>query len=68
MPVSIGVHQGSVVEPSFFYIVIEEATKDFGVGDLCMMLLADDLVLAAETTQEVIELFDKWLKQWNVED
>ena len=47
-PVSVGVHQGSVLSPFLFNIVMEEATKECGLGDPWELLYADDLVLTAE--------------------
>ena len=59
-PVSVGVHQGTVLSPILFNIVMEEVTKECGVGDPWEMLYADDLVITAETKQDAVEKFGKW--------
>ena len=59
-PVSVGVHQGSVMSPLLFNIVLEEVARDCRIGDPWELLYADDLVLTAETKQEVVEMFGRW--------
>ena len=39
---------------------MEEATKACKIGDPWELLYADDLVLTAETKEEVISMFLKW--------
>ena len=45
----VGVHQRSVLSHLLFIVVMEEATKEYRVGDPWEMLYADDLVLTAES-------------------
>ena len=58
--IGVGVHQGSVLSPLLFNLVLEEATKDCSRGAPWSMLYADDLVLTAETHAGVIEEFRRW--------
>ena len=55
-----GVHQESALSPLIFIIVMEEATKECRKGGPWELLYADDLVLTAETKEEVIEMFKRW--------
>ena len=59
-PIVMGVHQGSAPSPFLFKIVMEEATKLCRNGDPWELLYADDLVLTAESRQEVMEMFNLW--------
>ena len=46
--IEVRVHQGSVLSPLLFIVVMEETTKECRVGDPWKLLYADDLVLTAE--------------------
>ena len=58
--IGVGVHQGSVLSPLLFILVMEEATRECRVGGLWELLYADDLVLTAETQEEVELMFGEW--------
>ena len=58
--VSVGVHQGSVLSPLLFIIVMEALSQEFGTGCPWELLYADDLVIVAETLEEL----KSQLKQW----
>ena len=58
--IEVGVHQGSVLSPLLFIVVMEEATKECRVYDLWELLYADDLVLTAELQEGVEALFREW--------
>ena len=46
--VKVGVHQGSVLSPLLFIIVLEAMSREFREGLPMELLYADDLVLMAE--------------------
>ena len=47
--VRVGVHQGSVISPLLFIIVLEALSKEFREGLPMELLYAHDLVLMAES-------------------
>ena len=60
--VTVGVHQGSVLSPLLFAMVIDEVTKNARKGWMKQVLYADDLVLMGETIKELMKYFDEWKK------
>ena len=46
--VGVGVHQGSVLSPLLFIIVLEALSREFGTSCLRELLYADDLMISAE--------------------
>ena len=56
----VGVHQGSVLSPLLFAMVIDEVTENARKGWMKQILYADDLVLMGETMEELRENFDEW--------
>lgn len=58
--VKVGVHQGSVLSPLLFIMVLEALSQEFRVGLPLEMLYADDLVLMAESMEEVTERYTRW--------
>ena len=58
--IEVGVHQGSVLSPLLFIVVMGEATKECRVGDPWELLYANDLVLTAESQEGVEALFGEW--------
>ena len=59
-PLKVGVHQGSVLSPLLFAMVIDEVTENARKGWKKQILYADDLVLMGETMEELRENFDEW--------
>ena len=45
--VKVGVHQGSVLSPLFFFMVLEALSREFRAGLPWMDLYADDFVIIA---------------------
>ena len=58
--VNVGVHQGSVLSPLLFIIVMEAVTHNVREGLPWEMLYADDLVLAGNYEEELKEKLRKW--------
>ena len=57
-PVKVGVHQGSVLSPLLFIIVLEALSREFRTGLPWELLYADDLVLMADSIEELEILFE----------
>ena len=58
--VGVGVHQGSVLSPLLFIIVLEALSRDFRVGVPWKLLFADDLVIIATSLEECIDRVKAW--------
>ena len=58
--VKVGVHQGSVLSPLLFIIVMEALSRTFREGLPMELLYADDLVLMADSEELLIEEIRKW--------
>ena len=58
--VNVGVHQGSVLSPLLFIIVMEALSREFRTGCPWELLYADDLVIIAETKDELFLKFAQW--------
>ena len=58
--VRVGVHQGSVLSPLIFSIVVDVVTEHAREGLLNEILYADDLVLMSESMDDLRERFQKW--------
>ena len=60
-PVEVGLHQGSALSPFLFLIVLDTITKEVRDNDdLWELLFADDLVIIADTEEELQERFLMW--------
>jgi len=57
--VKVGVHQGSVLSPLLFIIVMEALSKNFR-GLSMELLYADDLVSMADSEDELVQKIRKW--------
>ena len=64
--VKVGVHQGSVLSPLLFIIVLEALTKRFRMGLPYELLYADDLVLIAESELELLNRLNVWKESLEV--
>ena len=58
--VNVGVHQGSVLSPLLFIIVLDVISRNFRVGLPWELLYADDLALLAESEAELLEKIKRW--------
>ena len=58
--VNVGVHQGSVLSPLLFGIVMEAISRGSREGLLWELLYADELILRAETIEELKERLNNW--------
>jgi len=58
--VKVGVHQGSVLSPLLFIIVLEALSRKFRGGLPMELLYADDLVLMAESEELLVEKLKRW--------
>ena len=60
--VQVGVHQGSVLSPLLFIIVLEALSREFHTSRPWEVLYADDLVLLADTMDELLSKLGNWKK------
>ena len=58
--VTVGVHQGSVLSPLLFIIVLEALSGEFRSGVPWEDLYADDLVIIAESLEECVRRLLTW--------
>ena len=58
--VRVGVHQGSVLSPLIFAIVVDVVTEHAREGLLNEILYADDLALMSESLEDLRERFQRW--------
>ena len=66
--VKVGVHQGSVLSPLLFIIVLEALSRECRDRSLWEMLYADDLVIIAESLEELETRFVAWKIAWKAKD
>ena len=57
--VRVGVHQGSVISPLIFAIVVDAVTEQARKGILNEILYADDLMLMSENLEDLKERLQK---------
>ena len=65
--VKISMHQGSALSPLLFVIVIEALSREFRVALPRELLYADDLVVIAETEEDLIKRLNEWKISWRTE-
>jgi len=58
--VKVGVHQGSVLSPLLFITVMDVLSRDVREGLLYELLYADDLVLMADSMEELQRKYSNW--------
>ena len=60
LDVKVGVHQGSVLSPLLFVIVLEAISREFRVGCPWELLYADDLVAMSESLEDLKDSLATW--------
>ena len=60
--VKVGLHQGSVLSPLLFIIMLKALSREFMEGLPMELLYAVDLVLIAETKELLLEKVRRWKK------
>ena len=58
--VGVGVHQGSVLSPLLFIMVLEALPREFRTGCPWELLYADDLMISAESMEELLVKLKTW--------
>ena len=58
--VKVGVHQGSVLRPLLFILVLKALFREFRTDVPWELLYADDLVIIADSPEERIARFKAW--------
>ena len=58
--VGVGVHQGSVLSPLLFIIVLKALSREFRTGCPWKLLYADDLMISAESMEELLVKVQTW--------
>ena len=64
--VNVGMHQGSALSPLLFVIVMETISREFRGALPWKVLYPDDLVVIAETEEDLIKRLNEWKN--NVQD
>jgi len=58
--VKVGLHQGSVLSPLLFVIVMEMVSRELRASLLVELLYADELILMAESEESLCDKIVKW--------
>ena len=58
--VQVGVHQGSVLSPLLFVLVMEAISREFRTSCPWELLYADDLVIMADSLEELVVKINLW--------
>ena len=61
--VGVGVHQGSVLSPLLFILVLEALSREFRTGVPWELLYADDLAVIADSLEECINKLKTWKEE-----
>ncbi len=62
--VKVGVHQGSILSPLLFIIVLEAMSCEFRTGCPLELLYADDLVITAENMDDLLGKLRRWKQEF----
>jgi len=66
--VKVGLHQGAVLSPLLFVIVMEIISRELRAGLPLELLYADDLILMAESEESLHDKIVKWVGSKRFED
>jgi len=58
--VKVGMHQSSALSPLLFVIVTETLSREFRVALPWELLYADDLLVTAQTEDDLIKRLNEW--------
>jgi len=58
--VKVGMHQGLALSPLLFVMVMEALSREFRVALPWELLYADDLLVIAETEEDLIKRLNEW--------
>ena len=58
--IGVGVHQGSILSPLLFIIVLEALSREFRTGCPWELLYADDLMISAWSNEELLVKVKTW--------
>ena len=58
--VKVSMHQGSALSPLLFVIVVEAISREFRLALPWELLYADDLIVVAETEEDLIKRLNEW--------
>ena len=58
--IQVGIHQGSVLSPLLFIIVVEALSCDFCTGCPFEVLYADDLAIISDSMDNLLEMLRCW--------
>ena len=58
--VKVGLHQGSVLSPFLFAVIMDRLTDEVRREPPLVMLFADDIVICEETREEVEQRLESW--------
>ena len=58
--INVGVHQGSVLRPILFIIVMEALSREFRTSCPLELLYTDNRLIIAGTQEELLEKFSRW--------
>ena len=61
--IGVGVHQGSILSPLLFIVVMDEVTKEVRNEVMWELVYAGDLVQTAKSEHDVLERFVRWRKK-----